>query len=309
VAQPDRLIVVAGEALVDRFVGPEGIRGETLGGGPFNIARTIARLGGRVAFLGALSSDHAGQRLRDALAADGVDLSLIQATDARTTSAEVELDAAGRASYRFDLDGTAAAGLTPPDGGLPPGTAALEVGSLGIVAAPIATTLEALVASADPDALVLVDPNCRPSATHDPAELRARFERLAARADVVRASRDDLAYLLPGSAPGSAESGLQRLGPRLVIVTDGDGPVVVRGPSFGFELAVEPVEVVDTVGTGDAFAGAFLADWIGGGRSRAELADAGAVRSSVAFAIDVARATARRIGADPPRLAELDRLR
>ena len=91
------MIVVAGEALIDLLVHPDGRLAATPGGGPFNTARTIARLGGEVAFLGCLSTDRFGGELRDALASDGVDLALAATTDAPTTLAVAELDGHGAA--------------------------------------------------------------------------------------------------------------------------------------------------------------------------------------------------------------------
>ena len=56
------VIVVAGEALIDLVIRPDGSVTAALGGGPFNVARTIARLGGDAAFLGAISDDRFGSR-------------------------------------------------------------------------------------------------------------------------------------------------------------------------------------------------------------------------------------------------------
>ena len=108
-------IVVAGEALIDLIVAADGRLSAIPGGGPYNTARTIARLGGDVAFLGRLSSDRFGRTLRAALAADGVRLDLVSATDDPTTLAVAELDAHGTASYRFYVDGTSAPGLSQGD--------------------------------------------------------------------------------------------------------------------------------------------------------------------------------------------------
>ena len=65
------------------------------------------------------------------------------------------------------------------------------------------------------------------------------------------------------------------------------------------------VEVVDTIGAGDAFMGAFLARWRGRGLGRADLARLDEVEQAAAFACRVAAITCSRAGADPPRLAEL----
>ena len=87
-----RMIVVAGEALIDLILQPDLRLTAVAGGGPFNTARTIGRLGGEVAFVGRLSTDRFGAMLREALEADGVDLTLAVSTDAPTTLAVAELD-------------------------------------------------------------------------------------------------------------------------------------------------------------------------------------------------------------------------
>src|SRR4029453_2048042 len=90
IATMGRMIVVAGEALIDLLVRPDGRLVAGAGGGPFNTARTIGRLGGQVAFLGRLSTDRFGATLREGLAESDVDLSLAETTDAPTTLAIAE---------------------------------------------------------------------------------------------------------------------------------------------------------------------------------------------------------------------------
>jgi fructokinase len=167
------------------------------------------------------------------------------------------------------------------------------------------TTLESLVHATGDDIVVMVDPNCRPSATPDPVALRARVTRLATRADVIKVSTDDLAFLYPATDADAAARALLEVGPSAVLVTDGGRAVhvVVRGGAT--ELPVPRVEVVDTVGAGDAFGGAFLSSWIEQGLGRGELADTDRLRPSVEFAIRVASETCRRAGAEPPTAAEM----
>ena len=206
------MIVVGGESLIDLIAYPGGRLTAIPGGGPFNTARTIGRLGGSAAYLGRLSTDRFGRALLDRLILDGVDCRLVQSTDDPTTLAVAELDDAGAATYQFYVEGTSAPGLSA-DGladGLPAGTTALHVGTLGLVLEPMGTTLETLVRGVPDDVVVMVDPNCRPSATPDPAALRARVQRLALRADVIKASHDDLAFLYPGAAADAGGSGAAR---------------------------------------------------------------------------------------------------
>ena len=65
-------VLVVGEALVDLIVSPDGGLEAVPGGGPFNLARTAARLGVRTAFGGGISPDVFGRRIAALLEADGV---------------------------------------------------------------------------------------------------------------------------------------------------------------------------------------------------------------------------------------------
>jgi fructokinase len=303
------VIVVAGESLIDLIVGPDDRVEAIPGGGPYNVARTIRRLGVSVAFLGRLSTDRFGAMLRAGLVADGVDLSLSRLTEEPTLLAVAELDAAGAATYRFYVDGTAAPGLTPTDvpDGLPTATRALHVGTLGLVLEPMADTVEALVADASSGVLIMADPNCRPSAIRDPETYRARLGRVLERVDVVKVGVDDLAYLHPGADPLEAARRLMARGPAVVLVTAGSRPVRLVTRSGVADLEVPAVTVVDTIGAGDAFGAGFLAAWVGSGRGRTELTDDTALATAARVAIRVAALTTTRAGAEPPSLVDLGR--
>ena len=169
------MIVVGGESLIDLIVYPGGRLAAISGGGPFNTARTIGRLGGSAVYLGRLSTDRFGRGLLDQLVLDGVDCRHVQRTDEPTTLAVAELDDSGAATYSFYLEGTSAPGLAG-DGladGLLDGTRALHVGTLGLVLEPMGTTLESLVRGASDDVVVMVDP----TVARRPRRIRRRSER------------------------------------------------------------------------------------------------------------------------------------
>jgi len=302
------VIVVAGEALVDLILHPDGHLTANAGGGPFNTARTIGRLGVDVALLGRLSTDRFGGMLAAALAADGVDLRWVSATEAPTTLAVAELDAAGAASYRFHLAETSAPGLTLEEtlAMLRSEPGAIHVGTLGLVVDPMASALAAGIGRTARSTLVMVDPNCRPRVIPDRDAYLARLRSVLSRADVVKVSADDLTYLAPEMTPLDAARSLLTDGVGVVLLTDGARAVTVLAGGFAFELPVPATDVVDTVGSGDAFGGAFLARWIERGLGPVDLANEAALREAVVLAIDVASATCQRPGADPPHRAELD---
>ena len=301
------MIVVAGESLIDLILGADGGVEAIPGGGPYNVARTLGRLGQAVAFLGRLSTDRFGSILRAGLAAENVVLDLAPATDAPTLLAVVELDGGGAARYRFYVDGTAAPGLSAADlpAALPPTTTALHVGTLGLVFEPMAASIESLVAGVGADVLVVADPNCRPTAIVDEPAYRARLGRILGRVDVVKVSVDDLAWLEPRAEPLDAAKRLMDQGPAAVLVTDGPRPVRLVTARDVTELAVPAVRVVDTVGAGDAFGAGFLAAWTNAGRGRDDVRDEDALVAATRFAIEVGALTTTRAGAEPPMLAEL----
>jgi fructokinase len=298
-------VLVVGEALIDLIVSPDGRIEAVPGGGPFNVARTIARLGVPASFGGGVSDDAFGRRIADLLVADGVDVPVAVRAGRPTTLALAELDEGGAATYRFYLTGTSAAQVELAD--LPPlgDVRVLAVGTLGLVMEPIASTVDAAAAGVGADVLVFVDPNCRPGTISDEPAYRALLERLFARADIVKVSGDDLAYLDPSAAAIDVARGIQARGARIVLFTDGADAVRIVHSGGELTVDVPTVDIVDTVGAGDSFGGAFLAFWDAAGRGRTDLDDLDAVRATVERAVVVAGITCTRAGANPPHLDEL----
>jgi fructokinase len=303
-------VIVMGEALVDLVV-PPGPLGTTLvsaalGGAPFNTARVCGRLGAPVSFVGAVSDDRFGSRIVAQLDADGVDVTMVQRVPEPTTLAAAEVDDRGAAAYRFYLQGTSAPHLTsvpvlgPHD--------IVFTGGLGLVLEPMADTVTAAILAAPDGALVIVDVNCRPLATPDPDGFRDRVDRVLARADVVKVSDDDLAFLRPGVAVLDAATSIAGQGPAAVLVTRGGDGVSVVTAAGVVTVPVEPLgaaDIVDTIGAGDAFGGGFVSWWVRTGRSRADLGDVDVVSDAVRAANHVARIVCTRQGADPPWRTEL----
>lgn len=296
------MIVVGGEALVDLIIAPSGAVEAKLGGGPFNAARTVGRLGTQVSFLGSLSRDRFGTMLHDQLVADGVDDSLVSFTELPTTLAAAELDESGSATYRFYLSDTSAPLVSRAT--LPAATGVFHVGTLGMVLEPMASTMEALALGAADDVLVLLDPNCRPRVTPDRDGYLDRLARMVRRADVVKVSADDLDFIAPGDHAGAVR-GLLEGGATVVLHTDGGDRVKIHTAAGVENVAVPTVEVVDTIGAGDSFGGAFVAWWHQADLGRGDLADPAALRAATEAAVQVAAVNCTRAGAQPPTRAEL----
>ena len=182
----------------------------------------------------------------------------------------------------------------------------LHVGTLGLVMEPTAMALQAVVEAVADHALVMVDPNCRPTFIADRGTYRRSLAATLRHAHVVKVSNDDLEYLEPGMDPVAAARRLLDDGPRVALLTlGGDGAMIVTAGATE-QVAAPVITVVDTIGAGDAFGGGFLAYWRINGLDREALADADAVRRATRFACVVAARTCEQAGASPPRLSELD---
>lgn len=254
-----------------------------------------------------LSTDAFGAGLADRLVEDGVAIDPALRTGLPTTLAVAEVDAEGAATYRFYAAGTAAPSLEPAAAvaALPDDVAMVHIGTLGLVLQPLAGALRAVVEREAGCALVMVDLNCRPAAIPDREAYRTSLEATLTHTHVVKASVEDLTWLFPDTSPAAAARGLLELGPKAVLMTDGSRGAAAVLAGGDLEVTAPAVRVVDTIGAGDAFGGAFLAWWHRRGLTHDELADAGPVGDAVAFACLVAAKTCERPGACPPTLAEL----
>jgi fructokinase len=299
------MIVVAGEALIDLIVDQAGQVDPRLGGGPFNVARAVARLGQPATFLGRLSGDRFGQLMRADLERNGARIAVTDPSDEPTTLALVDVDQAGVPGYHFYLAETSAAAIGPAEALLPARATALHVGTLGLVMEPVGTSIEGLAASAPGHVMVMLDPNCRPAAIPSRQAYLDRIGRILRRADVVKVSTEDLAYLFPGQDAGPAAADLLGRGPACVLVTDGAAPVRAFAAGIQMQVDVPAAPVVDTVGAGDSFGGAFLAWWTGNGHGRTDLADPDLVREATQASVYASVVTCTRRGAEPPWAYEL----
>ncbi len=299
------MILVAGEALIDLVVRPDGSVSAELGGGPFNVARTIARLGADVAFLGCVSDDRFGGRLFEQLRADGVRTELIQRTDAPTTLAAAELDNGGAATYRFYIAHTSAPALdtVPISADV---IEAVHVGTLGLVLEPMATTVETYLSTLAEDVVVMLDPNCRPTIIADRDAYVARIDRILGATHVVKISTDDAEYLAPSLSPVELAIRWVQGGVRAALVTAGGDETIVVTAAGQRSVAIPKIVVADTIGAGDSFGGGFLTAWTQSGLTISDLTDLELVANAAAAANQVAASTCTRVGADPPRRDQLD---
>ncbi|MFJ2895506.1 carbohydrate kinase [Streptomyces sp. NPDC087218] len=274
------------------------------GGSPANVALGLARLGHDTTLLTQLGPDANGRLIRNHLTGAGVEVRTDGAT-AATPSAAVTLDAGGRAAYTFEITwtlGPVALDRTPRH---------VHIGSVATVMEPGAAAVLGAVESLRASATVSYDPNVRPELMGDHGDAVRRVERCVALGDVVKASDEDLAWLYPGQDPGRVAERWLATGPALVMVTRGGDGALAFLPGARVAVDALPVEVVDTVGAGDAFMSgtlhALAAHGLLGaaGRERLRATDRGTVADVLRHAVASAAVTVSRAGANPPDATEL----
>ncbi|MDX6258797.1 MAG: fructokinase [Kribbellaceae bacterium] len=308
-------VLVIGEALVDIVSsgngngsgnGRNGKNGSkaTPGGSPANVAVGLARLGLPTELVTRFGTDPYGDQLGAHLFGNGVQLSPGSVDPSfRTSTATATLDAAGVASYQFDIT------WEPPALSLRRGCPAVHTGSIATVLEPGAAAIRTFLASlAEQPVTVTLDPNARPTITPDAESTWAAVRVLAASADLVKLSDEDCEFLRPGLSPDEIAAELLSVDrTKCVVITRGGDGAIGISRAARVEVAAPAIKVVDTVGAGDSFMSALIA----GLQSRGLL---GAVRLKgldeqtlhdiVDYAVKAAAITCTRHGADPPTATE-----
>lgn len=301
-------IAVVGEALIDLAEeGDDEPRLAHPGGGPYNIAIGLARLGQPACFVGRISRDPLGIVLRNHALRSGVDLSLSVDAAEPTTVALVELDSAGAAQYRFGIDGTANFNWTDAElACVPDDIAAFHFGSLASWLPPGDAAIARRVAGLRATGVAIsYDPNVRPLLQSDAAAARAQVEAAVPLAHLVKTSEEDIAWLRPGEPIGTVAAHWLGLGPSAVVVTHGGAGATAYTAAGSATRTAPPVEVVDTVGAGDAFMSGLLDALARDDRLTPAGIAAGSFDELLDHAARVAAITCTRAGANPPRRAEL----
>ena len=292
-------LAVFGEALTDLVRTGEDSWRSIAGGACWNVARVAATLGVATGWGGAVSDDLFGARIVELSREAGLDPRFMQVVARPPLLAVVhQLD-----PPRYFFLGENAADLAFDESALPPGWEAAcrfaHFGCISLVRQPLGERLVSLALRlADAGVPVSFDPNCRNLMGPDYPGL---FERLATRASVLKISDEDLHHIYPQLETEAALAHVRALAPAAVLLyTRGSAGMDVYAGDDCFAQPAVAVEVVDTVGAGDACIGGFLA-------SRLLRPDA-PLREHTRFAAATAAAACTRAGAHAPTRGEVEAL-
>jgi sugar/nucleoside kinase (ribokinase family) len=264
------MIVCLGEALVDlicerpveSFTEAESFRPH-FGGALANVAVAASRAGAQTALAGGAGDDEWGRWLGERLEAEGVDLRWFELMgEEKTPVAFATIDERGDASFQIygEAIADAVVGVGPRLTEAFADAEALVFGSVTLAEPEEReVTLRARELALERDVRVCFDPNIRPNRWAGHPERAIEISRgLIGGSYVVRANREEARDLADVDDPRRAATEIAEMGATLAVVTLGEEGAVIRGACEA-ELPSPHVEVVSTLGAGDAFMGTFVA--------------------------------------------------
>ena len=238
-----------------------------VGGAESNVAIGVKRLGGDASWLGRVGSDPLGERVVRELRAEGLAVHDVDDPHAATGLMLKERPTSASTAVHYYRSGSAGSRLAESD--IPSGwiesAALLHVSG---ITALISESARACIAAAVERAraagvLVSFDINYRSSLAS--AEVAGPILRsFAERADIVFGGHEELVLLRPDRDPAETAEELISHGCREVVLKRGaEGAAVFTADS----LAEAPgfiIDVLDTVGAGDAFVAGYLSGLLAG---------------------------------------------
>jgi fructokinase len=239
-------------------------RGLFAGGAPFNVAAHLARLGHDARMISAVGGDFLGEEILRRMERHGLDTTHVARAPDRPTGVVRVTLTEGQPAYNI-VEGVAWDAISVPET-LPAELAASAALVFGSLAARTAENRAALGRLLDVDGpLMVFDVNMRPP--YDPKE---RIHALARRADWIKLNAGELARLTcapvtPEAFEAPARRFLRQAGATALILTFGaDGAAWVEEQGC-WQVPGQRIDVVDTVGAGDAFLAACLHGALGAG--------------------------------------------
>ena len=239
------------------------------GGAPANVAVAASRLGATAGLAASVGADPFGTWLEGTLSGAGVDTTFVLSVHRPTAVAFVGLSAEGDRDFLFYGDAPAHFDITPEHATAAAtalaragGTRVLHFGSVCLAREPArSATAAAIDVATAAGCLVSVDVNLRESFWDDLETARDVIWSYVERANIVKLSAVEAAFLAPGEDHAGAVVATRLLAKRatIVVVSRGATGAVAHTEEDVITSSAPVVRAVDTTGAGDALCGAVLA--------------------------------------------------
>ncbi len=301
-------ICVMGEAIADLVPSSNGLYDPKVGGSPFNFARCLARLGIPVRYVSPVSTDALGERMLDEMQSQGIAFDPANRSSLPTSLALVAYEE-GQPRYSLYRQGIADTNFSVAQilAQVPPETQIFHTGSLMLVPDVIGRVASIVEQLRMRGVTISLDLNLRPGVVPgDLQEYARKILTLLPFADIVKASDEDL-VLLGLDAAHLEQVVEQYFSNSLLVFTCGSAGAraCIAGRQFSVP-AFRISHVEDTIGAGDTFYGAFIAQFYQVVRRRESWSEERLLNHALQVACAAAAINVTRVGCMPPSMEEIE---
>jgi fructokinase len=252
--------LVIGEAFVDLIAQTDEhgtVYVPRFGGSALNVAVGLRRLGTPVQLAATLTPGVFGTALQDFCAREGVDIKSLS-TPVDQTFLAVATPHDGHVNYEYFGDLSSLTAIERIDERTVASAAIIHASSTALLADPASSTVRRAFDNAT--GVRTIDPNPRPSLINDRRTYLDGLTSLYDLASLLKASDEDLAFLVPGESAESAAITIHQKHQITVVVTRAGSPTLLAHDGKLTFIDVPPTTVIDATGAGDSFMASLLAD-------------------------------------------------
>jgi fructokinase len=258
------MIYTLGESLLDVIISPDGNAVTKPGGSQLNVAVSLGRSGKEVAMISEIGNDPVGKILSDFLLANGIATDLLQTYPGMKTSLALAfLDDQKKPSYSFYKMYPEKRLLSEPPAFSPEDI--FIFGSMYARDQDIKEFLEEYISQARRGgAVIFYDPNIRHNHQIGKEENREMLLKNLAAADVIKGSDEDFENIFGVVSIDKMKERLRELNSEaLLVITMGDKGSVAFHKDLEVSAPAPEIEVVSTIGAGDAFTAGMVNSLVG----------------------------------------------
>ncbi len=240
-----------GEVLLDVIFKENSPIGANPGGSVLNALVTLSRIGQKTSLISEIGNDKVGQLILNFLSKNKIDVSyLYQHSDGATTLAVAFLNEHNDATYQFyknqPTERFAVSLPTIKEEDLFLFGSSLSINQV------VRDKITPIINTANnSNAIIIYDPNCRQNHTNNPLVLNLIKENFRS-SSLVRCSDEDLRAIF-GKIPLEEAINQAQEWCKNIIVTQNSSSVIAHFGANRYEMGVEKIEVVNTIGAGDNF--------------------------------------------------------
>jgi fructokinase len=246
----ERTIYTIGESLFDLIFYKDIPITAKPGGSLLNSSVSLAKSGNKISFVSELGNDDIGKIIMKNLCDNGIDITNIKLYNENKTAIAIAfLDKNKNANYSFYKDYPLNRKLfnieiTKDD--------ILMFGSIYGITEEIRASILAILQKANQNnALILYDPNIRKQIKF--SNYNTYINENISQSDIIKASNEDLFNLFGKTSYIEVYERIKEIGCNNLIITQNKKDVLVFTPEFYLEIKVPDIDVVSSIGAGDAF--------------------------------------------------------